>query len=348
VTDSSAPIAIGRKQAERFGSLVHGEMLLGQRPATSLGHEPVNMDKESSHAIPLSGVLLLILVSLLWGGNMVSIKVSNQGIPPILAATLRSIVASALLWAYARLNGERVLLERADFPHGLAIGTLFGLEFLFLYWGPAFTDASRAIIFLYTTPLWVAVAAHFTLLNDRLTRTKVLGLFFAFLGLLTVFGSRPATLGHLYWVGDFMEVAAALLWAGTTIYVKKVVRNPSVTHFQTLFAQLFFAIPVLAAGSWAFERTQEITLTPVLVAALGYQTLVVAFFSYILWFWMIGRYPVSRLTAFTFLAPLFGVILSGALLNETLTTGLLAGLVLVAAGIYLVNRQPAPSPITQS
>ncbi len=50
---------------------------------------------------------------------MVSIKFSNSGIPPILAATLRSILASALLWAYAWLKGERVFFERADLPCGL-------------------------------------------------------------------------------------------------------------------------------------------------------------------------------------------------------------------------------------
>jgi drug/metabolite transporter (DMT)-like permease len=71
---------------------------------------------------------------------------------------------------------------------------------------------------------------------------------------------------------------------------------------------------------------------------------VVAFFSYILWFWMIHRYPVSRLTAFTFLAPLFGVSLSGLILGESITLRLLLGLTLVAGGIYLVNRPEIAAP----
>jgi drug/metabolite transporter (DMT)-like permease len=298
----------------------------------------VSTHSNPSHHIPASGILLLVLVSVLWGGNMVSIKISNQGIPPILAATLRSVGASALLWAYARMNGEGVWFDRADLKHALAIGVLFGTEFLFLYWGAAFTDASRAVIFLYTTPMWIAVGAHFALLNDRLTRIKVLGLFSALSGLIVVFGARSPTLGQLYWVGDLMEVVAALLWAVTTIYVKRVVRDRPVTHFQTLFAQLFFAIPVLALGSWIFERSQPIQVEPLQAAALAYQTVVVAFFSYTLWFWMICHYQVSRLAAFTFLAPLFGVILSGGILGELLTFGLLVGLVLVGLGIYLVNR----------
>jgi drug/metabolite transporter (DMT)-like permease len=114
---------------------------------------------ERSERIDSSGILLL-LVCFLWGGNMVSIKVSNSGIPPIRAATMRSTIASVRLWAYARLKRERVLPERADLTYGLVLAVLFGFAFVFLYWGTVFTDASRAVIFLYTTPLWVALGAH--------------------------------------------------------------------------------------------------------------------------------------------------------------------------------------------
>ena len=79
----------------------------------------------SSRQIPLTGVLVLVLLSLLWGGNMVSIKVSNQGIPPILAAAMRSVAASFLLWLYARAQTQQVFLRWKDLGHGIAIGFLF-------------------------------------------------------------------------------------------------------------------------------------------------------------------------------------------------------------------------------
>jgi drug/metabolite transporter (DMT)-like permease len=298
----------------------------------------VNHPHAVDETIPLRGVLLLILVSALWGGNMVSIKVSNQGIPPILAATARSVLAAALIWAYARAWGERVFVPRQDLHHAVAIGVLFGLDFLFLYWGAAFTSASRAIIFLYSHPLWVALGAHFLLPDDRLTWTKGTGLVLAFCGLVSVFGSRSASLGSIYWLGDLMEVFAAVFWAATTIYLKKFVRERPITHFQTLFAQLFFSIPLLAVAYLILEWNRPVMITLPVLSAFAYQTLLVAFFSYLLWFWMIHHYPVSRLAAFTFLAPLLGVIFSGVLLGEPLTVMLLAGLMLVAVGIYLVNR----------
>jgi drug/metabolite transporter (DMT)-like permease len=295
----------------------------------------------SSRHIPLTGVLVLVLLSLLWGGNMVSIKVSNQGIPPILAAALRSVAASCLLWFYAMTQTQQVFLRGKDLGHGIAIGFLFGLEFLLLYWGIAFTDASRAIIFLYTHPLWVALGAHFLLAHERLNWIKSVGLCLAFAGLISVFASRSTTLGPLHYVGDLMEVGAGVLWAATTLYIKRFIWERPITHFQTLFAQLFFSIPILVGGSLLLEYGKSVTLSVPVVSAIAYQTFVVAFFSYLVWFWMIHRYPVSRLAAFTFLAPLFGVILSGILLKEHLTFQLWVGFVLVSVGIYLVNR-PEP------
>jgi drug/metabolite transporter (DMT)-like permease len=91
-------------------------------------------------------------------------------------------------------------------------------------------------------------------------------------------------------------------------------------------------------GSLLFERGRSLSLTAPVVGAFAYQCVVVAFFSYLLWFWMIHRFAVSRLTSFTFLAPLFSVILSGLVLKEPLPLLLWAGLALVGAGIYLVNR----------
>ena len=288
--------------------------------------------------INLTGVLLLVMVCLIWGGNMVSIKFSNQGIPPMLAASFRSLAAGLCLWALSRVKGERVRLRREDLKYGVIIGVLFGLDFLFLYWGTVFTTASRAIIFLYTHPFWVAIGAHFVLHDDRLNPSKVAGLVLAFAGMISVFGAGTGELPRGFWIGDLMEVAAAIFWAATTLYIKKTARDRPITHYQTLFSQLIYSVPVLAAGWALFELGKPVALTGPVLAALGYQCLAVAFFSYVLWFWMIHTYPVSRLAAFTFLAPIFGVVLGGILLGDPLPLGLWVGLGCVAGGIYLVNR----------
>jgi drug/metabolite transporter (DMT)-like permease len=292
----------------------------------------------SSGRLPVSAGLILSLLCLLWGADAVSIKFSIQGMPPLMAAALRSLVSGALVWAYARMKGRKVAFPPGQIRHALVIGLFFGLEFFFVYWGLAFTPVSRSLIFIYTSPFWVALGAHFLLKGDRLTPAKLFGMALAFAGVASVFRARSPELPPLYWVGDLMELAAAMFWAATTLYVKHIMEKVNLDHFQTLFAQLIYAFPVLALGSVIFELPADLDLTPVVLASLFYQSVVVAFASFLVWFWLIHRHKVSRLAAFTFMAPLFGVILGGLVLDEPLTASVWVGLACVAGGLYAVNR----------
>ena len=137
-----------------------------------------------------------------------------------------------------------------------------------------------------------------------------------------------------------MELAAAFFWASTTLYIKRMSQTRQISHYQTLFAQLLYSIPILAAGWIIFDKLKGPNLNGLVLTAFAYQCLVVAFFSYILWFWMISRFAVSVLTAFTFFAPLFGTVLGAIVLSEPVTPMVWIGMVLVGGGIYLVNRLP--------
>ncbi len=295
-------------------------------------------DDQNSARLPLSAGLLLVLLCFLWGAQSVSIKFSNQGVPPLMAAALRSLVAGGLVWAYAHMKGRGTAFPPGQTRHALIIGLLFGLEFLFLYWGLVFTPVSRSLIFLYTHPFWVALGAHFLLKGDRLTPAKLFGLLLAFGGVAAVFQSRSPELPPLHWIGDLMELLAAISWAATTLYVKHITGKVSLDHFQTLFAQLIYSVPILALGSVLFELPAELDLNRMVLASLFYQSVVVAFVSYIVWFWLILRHSVSRLAAFTFMTPLFGVILGGLVLDESITLLVWVGLACVTGGLYVVNQ----------
>ena len=295
--------------------------------------------------LSLSAGLLLVLVCAVWGGNAVSIKFSNQGIPPLLAATIRSLAAGVLVLLLAKGRGHAVLFPKGSRFHALMIGLLFGLDFLFLYWSVSFTTASRATIFLYSHPFWVALGAHFIVNQDRLRPGKVSGLILAFAGLWMVFRMHSPMLPVNSWIGDTMALVAAVFWAATTLYIKRISQSVTLNHYQTLFSQLVFAVPVLLLGSLLFEHGYTIQLTGVVLWAMAYQIVVVAFLSYTLWFWMIHNFAVSGLTAFTFLAPLFGVLFGAVILNEPVGMMVWLGLALVCTGIYLVNRSPEVNPI---
>lgn len=288
--------------------------------------------------ITAAGVALIVLLCALWGANFVAIKIGNRGFPPLLAATLRSVGATILVGAWVVLRGRSFGGSRRLLMHGAITGVFFALEFVFLYAGTGYTSASRAILLVYTSPFWVALGAHFVLRGDRLTWAKMLGLVLSFAGVLAVFRAPGGGLGPHHLWGDGLEVLAAVSWAATTLYVKRFMQPLGISSLLILFYQVAFSVPVLLAAAVLFGQTAVTRWRFDSVAALAYQTVIVAAISYIAWFWLLQRNRASVIHSYTFFAPLFGVLFGGLILGDHLPLLLWVGLALVGSGIYLVNR----------
>jgi len=281
-------------------------------------------------------IIFIIILTLLWGFNYTAIKYSNRGVSPVFASTLRSIIASICGLIYCLKKRERVFHTDIMLFHGFMVGIMFGLEFACIYFGMLYTDAARSVLFVYMSPFVVAMGAHLFLRGDRLNFLKTLGLVLAFMGIFVVFGGRPKTAKPTMWIGDILEVAAAFLWGATTLYIKKFMAE-KVHPINTFLYQLFFSIPILWIMSVLLEPKWIYGVDPYVVASLFYQSVIVAFMSYFIWFKLIHEYSVSRLSAFTFFTPIFGVLFGILFLNEEFTTSLMVGLPLVSMGIFLVN-----------
>ena len=284
-------------------------------------------------------IAVLLVCSVAWGLNQVGVKLSVGGISPILGAGLRSLVAGAFLLAGARSRGVPLFRRDGTGDYGLVLGLMFAAEFVFLYWGLTFTTASRSVIFLYMAPFLVALGAHYLIPGERLTGTGALGLVLAFSGLCLAFVDALALPSRRELIGDLLEVMAAILWAATTVLVKRQ-GHRAVTPERTLFYQLAISGPLLVLLSLAVGERGIANPTPVVIGALAYQAVVVAFASYLTWFWLLERYPASAIAALSFFTPLFGVLAGALILGERLTGYLGAAVALVAAGIFLINRQP--------
>jgi drug/metabolite transporter (DMT)-like permease len=286
-------------------------------------------------ALDLKAVLLLTGICLLWGINGPAIKVSNFGVAPMFAAGIRSVIATICLIGWMKYR--KMALFPGRVLDGLWVGLLFGFEFSILYTSLLYTTTSSAWILLYTSPFWHAIGAHFFLQGDRLTTSKVFGLILAFVGvvvLLSGYANGPSS-GHIF--GDSLALASALMWAVTTLVIRRRLVG-HVSHHHTLFYQMIFSIPILFALSYLIEETPVKHLDTLIVLSLAYQSIVVAFLSYIVWFAMVHVYPISRLSAFTFLTPVFATLVGAVLLGESVSLGVIFSLALVSVGIYLVNR----------
>jgi drug/metabolite transporter (DMT)-like permease len=290
----------------------------------------------SKDYLDFRAISAIIILTLLWGFNYTAIKVSNQGISPVFASALRSVIASLCGVVYCLRKQQKLFHTDIMLFHGMMVGLMFGLEFACIYFGLLLTDASRSVVFVYLSPFVVAVGAHFFLRGDRLTFLKVLGLTLAFMGIVIVFLGRPQTAKPTMLIGDILQITAAFLWGATTLYIKRFMAE-KIHPINTFLYQLFFSIPILFAVSLILEPHWISKIDLTIGLSLFYQSVIVAFASFLIWFKLIHDYSVSRLSAFTFFTPIFGVLFGIFFMREELTSSLMIGLPMVCVGIFLVN-----------
>lgn len=294
------------------------------------------MIERRGHLDAVAMATMLILCAS-WGLQQVAIKVANAGISPLFQAGIRSIGATVLVWLWAAHRGVRLFERDGSLVPGLIAAVLFAGEFAFVYWGLTFTSASRSVILLYTAPFFIALGAHFLLPGERLRPLQWAGLAFAFIGVVAAFADGLRAPSPRELIGDAMVLLAALFWAATMLVIKGS-RLATISPAKTLFYQLAGSALVLPLLSVALGEPGIVAPTPLVLACLAYQTAVVAFGSYLAWFWLVTRYPAGRLASFSFLTPLFGMLAGGLLLSERITGALATAMLMVAIGIWLVNR----------
>ena len=299
----------------------------------------VNDVIKENQMLDFTAMALLVVLCASWGLQQVAIKVAIRGVPPLLQSGIRSVGATIFILLWMTVRREPFLEKDGTLCWGIAAGLLFTAEFILIYWGLEYTNASRAVIFLYTSPFVVALGAQLFIPGENLRMIQIIGLCCAFAGIFVAFGESLSFPTHRMLVGDSMLAGAAILWGATTVLIKASPLS-RINASKTLLYQLAVSSVVLPLASLV-KGESGIALTPLIAGCIVYQTVWVAFITYLAWFWLIRHYPPSRLASFTFLTPLFGVLAGGLLLDEPITGGLLLAMVLVGAGIYLVNRPNA-------
>jgi drug/metabolite transporter (DMT)-like permease len=289
--------------------------------------------------VPLDSVAFatMVLCCFIWGFTQVTIKLAAADVSPVMQSGLRSMLATALLFGWTRLRGIPLFDRDGTLKAGLIAGVLFAAEFLFIYAGLAHTGASRMVVFIYTAPCLTALGLHWFVPGERLHRWQWFGILLAFGGIIAAFGdgfaSSPGSL-----LGDAFGVLGGVLWAATTVWIRATGLTRT-SPAKVLFYQLAMCSVTMPIASWLMGEAGVIAWTPIAVASLIYQGAIVAFATYLTWFWLLSRYLGGRLAVFGFLTPLFGVITGAVVLHEPLRPAFLGALALVGTGIWLVNAK---------
>ncbi len=285
-------------------------------------------------------VAWMLMLCLSWGFNQIAVKLTLPDVPPMLQATIRSAGALPVLLLIARLRGVRLFERDGTLGAGLFAGLLFGLEFVLLFHGLKLTSASRAVVFLYTAPFFVALGSY-QFLGERLRASQWGGLGLSFAGVALAIGVPQADVDARVLLGDLLVVGAGAMWAATTLVVKAtpLLRAPPE---KALGYQVAVSVPILGFAAWIWGETLTRVPGPLALSLMAYQAIWVVGLTFLIWFALVKTYSASKLSAFSFITPLFGVVASYVIMDDTLTPIFGVAALAVMAGLYLVNR---PDPV---
>ncbi len=291
----------------------------------------------SSRPLDALAVAVTLVLCLSWGFNQVAVKLAIHDIPPLIQSSARSLIAAVLVGAWTQARGIPLFKRDGTLGAGLLAGAFFALEFLLIYRGLLWTTATRAVLFIYLAPFFVVIGSRWLIPGDHFELSRWFGLLISFVGIIIAFGLPTPATDPRQLLGDIMMVGAALAWAATTLLIKASALS-RISAEKTMLYRLVVSVPLLAVGALVFGERVDAMPSIVALGAFAYQAVWVVSVTFVIWFALIVRYSASRVSAFTFLTPLFGVAAGHLVLHEPLTPAFALAVVLVAGGLLLVNR----------
>lgn len=299
-------------------------------------------------SLPWAVALIACLCCALWGSAAPGIKTSYRilQIPAedvytqILFAGLRFTMAGLLTVA-----GTSVLERRPARPQKgswkmIILLSIFQtvLQYLFYYIGLAHTSGVKASIITGSQVFWTILLACFLFRQERITAKKLLGCVLGFGGVILINWNQGGLTDGMKWNGEGFILLSALSYSVSSILVKdfSARENPLIlSGYQFLLGGLVMILCGAALGG----RLQH--FSPEGAAILIYLSLV-STVAYALWAILLKYNPVSRVSVYGFMNPIFGVLLSAVILGERssdLGIRAVIALILVSLGIFTVNRQ---------
>src|ERR1700761_146117 len=312
--------------------------------AASRSRGMMSTQSTPSNGRPLSpgAIALMLLLCLSWGFNQIAVKLALPDMPAMMQATFRSIGALPVLLIVGWARRVDFSLRDGTLGPGIFAGILFGIEFVLIYQGLRLTTASRAVVFLYTAPFFVALGSY-RILGERLRGSQWAGLALSFAGVALAIGVPQPNVDSSVLLGDLLIVGGGMMWGATTGIAKGTKLRLAAPE-KALGYQVAISIPMLATAAWLSGEKLTHVPGPLALAIVAYQAIWIVGLTFVIWFALVQAYSASKLSAFTFITPLFGVVAGHLIMHDELTLAFGAAAVLVIAGLYLVNRPEVTDP----
>ena len=290
-------------------------------------------------SVPLGAVLVSIVIHSLWGGNPVAVKFSLLAFPPLTTAFLRFAIGIVCIALWARWRGIPLLPEKGEWRAMWIVALLFAVQIASMNIGFDHTSGAMGSVLIATNPLFAVMFAHFLVADDRMTPAKALGLAVAMAGTsLALLGDADISAFEFGAAGNWIVLSSAVMLGFRLSLSARFVRRIEPT--KVALWQMVLSLPLFGAGALWIEEIAWDAVGAGPIAGLLFQGVVIAGVGFTVSYHLMRRYTPSVMMSFNFVSPVAGVMFSAWLLGDRVGDLLLAGMALVAVGLYLVARQP--------
>jgi drug/metabolite transporter (DMT)-like permease len=288
--------------------------------------------------------LLLIILSIVWGGSFFFVGVAFEALPPLTIVALRVSLATIALLTVVYFSGLRMPTNPKILVAFIFMGILNNvIPFTLIVWGQTHIASGLASILNATTPLFTIVAAHFLTKDEKMTNNKIVGVIIGFAGVVIMLGHEA--LGGL---GDSVfaqlaVLAAAISYSLAGIYGRRFAQSgikPVVTATGQVTASSLLLIPLAVFYDKPFALPMpgiEIWL-----AILGLALISTAF-AYILYFRILSTAGATNLLLVTLLIPVSAILLGTVILGEQLELKHMLGMGLISIGLLSMDGRAFPT-----
>ena len=290
-------------------------------------------------SVPLGAVLVSIVIHSLWGGNPVAVKFSLLAFPPLTTAFLRFAIGIACVALWARWRGVSLLPEKGEWRALWIVALLFAVQIASMNVGFDRTSGAMGSVLIATNPLFAVMFAHFLVAGDRMTPMKALGLAVAMAGTsLALLEDSDIAAFDFGAAGNWIVLSSAVMLGLRLAASARFVRRIEPT--KVALWQMVLSLPLFGVGALWLEEIAWDAVGAGPVAGLLFQGVVIAGVGFTVSYHLMRRYTPSVMMSFNFVSPIAGVLFSAWLLGDRVGPLLLAGMALIAVGLYLVARQP--------
>jgi drug/metabolite transporter (DMT)-like permease len=284
-------------------------------------------------------IVLAIAVSVLWGGNLISIRIGVDSVPPLWSAFWRMALGVIIVTAWALHRGVPIRPKPGEGLPLFLLSALFTAQIGLLNSGTALTSPGFGVVILNSYAVFANITGHFFPGMERpINGVRAFGLALALAGMAVLtFGQGASKLAPNPLLGNTLLVLSAVLLGIRQVYTRWLVQHIEPT--RTVVWQMAWSVPLFLVIAMASEPPVYGHVTAEAIAAIFYQGAVVAGLCFIIWAELLKRHAAGTLSMFAFLVPITGIALSSWFFGEPLRLTLLAGGILVLAGVYVVTRE---------